>query len=362
MAQIIVKLWRSCGTSWTKLVRWSMSRIAVGKTIRRSFIRTWMEKIPNWECMFVHRKQGLSLSVHVDVFFKMDGKKHNMAPMWKKLMNKCGSWRTNIISWPRIFGMYSTWMQTEWNNYWENSKMFESKISAGATENLLQTWRSQHHFLTMCTWDALRGNANRMKQSLNSTQICLSHVFLLEQHKNYRGGKNLTHKQKRCLTTWKDMLKNALSDTANWQTRKWSNCTKFQALAWMIINSSRKNSNQLENCQRSVTRWTQACDRRLARLISYIHHTNDFRQYCHVGNTAQHCKLGLFQDSDFAGDLEDTKSTSGGVPVSWMCKKQTSVSHSSTESEVLSLDAGLRVDGSPARDLWGHGDWSVTFN
>ena len=35
-----------------------------------------------------------------------------------------------------------------------------------------------------------------------------------------------------------------------------------------------------------------------------------------------------------------------------MCKKQTSVSHSSTESEILSLDAGLRMDGSLALDLW----------
>ena len=35
-----------------------------------------------------------------------------------------------------------------------------------------------------------------------------------------------------------------------------------------------------------------------------------------------------------------------------MCKKQTSVSHSSTESESVSLDAGLRMDGSPALDLW----------
>ena len=26
------------------------------------------------------------------------------------------------------------------------------------------------------------------------------------------------------------------------------------------------------------------------------------------------------------------------VPISWMCKKQTSVSHSSTESEIISLD------------------------
>ena len=39
------------------------------------------------------------------------------------------------------------------------------------------------------------------------------------------------------------------------------------------------------------------------------------------------------------------------VPISWMCKKQTSVSHSSTESEIISLDAGLRLDGIPALDL-----------
>ena len=35
-----------------------------------------------------------------------------------------------------------------------------------------------------------------------------------------------------------------------------------------------------------------------------------------------------------------------------MCKKQTLVSHSSTESEIFSLDAGLRLDGIPALDLW----------
>ena len=36
-----------------------------------------------------------------------------------------------------------------------------------------------------------------------------------------------------------------------------------------------------------------------------------------------------------------------------MCKKQASVSHSSTESEIISLDAGLRMDGLLALDLWG---------
>ena len=112
---------------------------------------------------------------------------------------------------------------------------------------------------------------------------------------------------------------------------------------------------------RSITKWTKACDKRLNRLISYIHHTCEYKQYCHVGNTAKQCRLGLFQDSDFAGDLEGSKSTSGGVLcifgsrtfvlISWMCKRQTSVSHSSTEPEIISLDAGLRMDGLLALDL-----------
>ena len=40
------------------------------------------------------------------------------------------------------------------------------------------------------------------------------------------------------------------------------------------------------------------------------------------------------------------------MPRSWMCKKQTSVSQSSTDAQVISLDAGLRTDGIPALDLW----------
>ena len=72
-----------------------------------------------------------------------------------------------------------------------------------------------------------------------------------------------------------------------------------------------------------------------------------------MGNTAKQCRLGLFQDSNFAGDLEYSKSTSGGtlcifgspafVPISRMCKK-----HCSTEAEIISLDARLSLDGIPS--------------
>ena len=113
---------------------------------------------------------------------------------------------------------------------------------------------------------------------------------------------------------------------------------------------------------RSITKWTTAYDKRLHGLISYIHHPCENKQHCHVGNAAKQCRLGLFQDSDFAGDLEDSKSTSGGtlcifgshtfVPTSWMCKKQTAVSHSSTECKIISLDTGLRLDGLPALESW----------
>ena len=54
---------------------------------------------------------------------------------------------------------------------------------------------------------------------------------------------------------------------------------------------------------------TKCCEKRLARLISYIHHTSEYQRCCYVGNTAPQCRFGFFQDSDFAGDFQDSKST-----------------------------------------------------
>ena len=140
-------------------------------------------------------------------------------------------------------------------------------------------------------------------------------------------------------------------------------CSQIVLKCWYLARIGRPDILwSVDTLERSITQWTKACDKRLSRLISYIHHTCEYKQYCYVGNTAQECRLGLFQDFDFARNLEGSKSTSGGtlcvfgshtfVPISWMCKKQTSVSHSSTESEIISLDAGLRMDGIPALDLW----------
>ena len=80
---------------------------------------------------------------------------------------------------------------------------------------------------------------------------------------------------------------------------------------------------------REVTRWTVACDRRLHRLICCMHQTAESAQVCFVGDAPGDCWLALFSDASFAGDLRDSKSTSGGilclvgpntfVPINWVC-------------------------------------------
>ena len=154
--------------------------------------------------------------------------------------------------------------------------------------------------------------------------------------------------------TWNVMPRNVLNDIVSWQTRRLNNSLKYQLHALTIISKKNKSVGELSKvCShivlkclylarigrpdilwsvnklaRTMTKWTKTCDKRLSRLISYMHNTFEYKQYCHVGNTAKQCTLGLFQDSDVAGDLEDSKSTSGGtlcilgghtfVPISWM--------------------------------------------
>ena len=46
---------------------------------------------------------------------------------------------------------------------------------------------------------------------------------------------------------------------------------------------------------RSITKWTKACDKRLSHLISYIHHTCEYKQYCYVGKTANNAGWDCFK-------------------------------------------------------------------
>jgi hypothetical protein len=113
---------------------------------------------------------------------------------------------------------------------------------------------------------------------------------------------------------------------------------------------------------REVTKWNQACDKRLLRLMCYILCTRTWTHKALVGDPVSKCWLAMFADAGLAGDLRDSKSTIGSylclvepntfVPISWVCKKQGAISHSSTEAEVIALEASVRMEGIPALQLW----------
>ena len=93
------------------------------------------EKVSNWECLFVHRVKGLFLSVFVDDI-KLAGKKQNLDPMWKVLNKEVDLGEPTSFFDHEYLGC--TLIQCEISkdivaNY---RTMFESRISAGATEKL----------------------------------------------------------------------------------------------------------------------------------------------------------------------------------------------------------------------------------
>ena len=255
------------------------------------------DKIPNWECLFVHREKALFLSVYVDDI-KLTGKKQNLDPMWK-LLNKAVDLGEPTSFLDHVY-LGCTQRQCEISkdtvdNY---STMFESRISAGEVEKLPFP---QNLRISSWSYD-MAGHAKK----------CVERYCELA---------NKTTQQLYKLSTpciddhhFKEEMKSVgeLSQVCSQIVLKCLHLTLIGRpdILWSV--------NKLA---RSITKWTKACDKRLNRLISYIyihiHHTCEYRQYCHVGNTAKQCRLGLFQDSDFAGDPEYSKSTSGGTLHFW---------------------------------------------
>ena len=177
-----------------------------------------------------------------------------------------------------------------------------------------------------------------------SKDIVDNYRTMFESRNSARATEKLPYFENLSISSWSyDMeshAKKCVGDIVNWQTRRLNNSTKYLLHASMTTTSKKKKWHLLENWHkyalklfwnaytwhlledliflwsvnklaRSITKWTKPCDKRLNRLNSYIHHTCEYKQYCNVGNTAKQCRLGLFQEFDYARDLEDSKSTSG---------------------------------------------------
>ena len=91
------------------------------------------EKIPNCECLFVHREKGLFLSVYVDDI-KLAGKKQNLDPMCKLLNKEVDLGEPTSFLDQVYLGCTQRQCQTSKDIVDNYRTMFESRISAGRTE------------------------------------------------------------------------------------------------------------------------------------------------------------------------------------------------------------------------------------
>ena len=112
-----------------------------------------------------------------------------------------------------------------------------------------------------------------------------------------------------------------------------------------------------------VTKWSEDCDVGLHRLVSYINSTLDLTMQSFIGDRFRDCQLWLFADADFAGE-HDSKSTTGSYmvlvgpntyfPINAFSKKQTAITMSSTEAEVIAANHAVRTQGLPSLSLFNY--------
>jgi hypothetical protein len=91
-------------------------------------------------------------------------------------------------------------------------------------------------------------------------------------------------------------------------------------------------------------------------------HSLDRKMVGWIADPIQDLTLALYSDADFAGDPDSMKSTSGVflaligpssfVPLGAVSKKQTRVSHSTPEAELVAADLAVRAEGLLALTLW----------
>ena len=157
-----------------------LARLLWERQFEEAVIRTWMGEISELWIMFVHRKQGF-ISVRKVDDIKLSGKKQNMAPMWKNLMIKSWYWRTNIISWPCIFGMYSAWITYFcWRHITHKQKAWSHDMEGHAKKSVSKdvvSWRTKKRAVIQSSKVlALMITASR-KRNLDLLENCFWSLF-----------------------------------------------------------------------------------------------------------------------------------------------------------------------------------------
>ena len=237
------------------------------KQFEKILLKYGWEKVSNRECLFVHREK-IFLSMYVDDI-KLAGKKQNIDPTWK-VPNKEVDLGEATSFLDHVY-LGCTQRQCEKCKDIVDSyrTMLQSRISAGATEKLpcsenmsISSWSYDMEGHAKKCAERYCELANKTTQQLYKVSTpCIDYHHFEEEEMKSVG---------------------ELSQVCSQIVLKYLYLTRIGRpdILWSV--------NKLP---RAVTKWTRACDKRSARLISCIHHTQEYKQYCQVRNTARHCRI-----------------------------------------------------------------------
>ena len=118
---------------------------------------------------------------------------------------------------------------------------------------------NRHHFMTMFIWVVLNENVKPANVWIQISAGATAKYFTL---------RNLAQTCPRGPMTFKVRQRNAWKDIQNWRTKQLS-CL-YKVATPCMDDQQLKEEEMGYKLARAITRWTRACDRRLALLISYI--------------------------------------------------------------------------------------------
>ena len=107
----------------------------MGRQFEKVLLEYGCEKVPNWESLFENQEKRLFLSVYVDDI-KLAGKKQNIDRMWKVLNKEVDLGEPTSFLDHVYLGCIQRQCEISKDIVDNYRTMFESRISAGATEKI----------------------------------------------------------------------------------------------------------------------------------------------------------------------------------------------------------------------------------
>ena len=280
------------------------------------------EKIKGWESLYVHREKQIFLGVYVDDFH-MAGRAENLAPMWAKLR------KTMDIDEAVPFHN-NTYLGCTQVDVPVDEKMMQSKRDLIAT--IMTRKDTLSSSMIQSAGELALGDIPTLTQKKKKNVIIKAKATAAQSKHTAKAWEYQMHgAAEKCVERYLELAEKTHKDLKKFTTpciddhqldpcdglkrgEMKEECAKIVLKALYCARMNRTDLLWTVNSlAREVTRWNVNCDKRLHRLVCYMHSTIDMQMECWVGDDPKDCQLALFADASFVSWLGDSKSTSGAI-------------------------------------------------